>query len=460
MSTGLSTSNVLAAARLKACQTWPYVSSALLSLVPVEKPGLGTMAVDAYWRLYYDPAILQKWSVKEVAGVLLHEVCHVIRNHSKRFGNALGFDPEVAINSPTTDLSTRLNVVHLAKVWNYAGDCEINDDLVSQKITLPAANPPVLPKDFGFPDGLLCEDYYSRLRNQQPQGGSGKGKGKGKNGKGAGEGQGEGEGDSDSELQAGVPGAQPSGSGADGVQRPWEAGKPNSNDPKQPEGISEGQADLIRHEVARRVQQAAKERGNVPAGFRRWADSIIEPKIDYRRELVTQVKQALELIRGHSNQTYTRIARKQYQGGIVAPATVCPNVTVSVIIDTSGSMSDGDLGEAVSELSGILKALPRQDGVKVFAVDSAVHTAQKCFRPEQVILAGGGGTSMAVGIETACKQNPRPQLCIILTDGYTDWLDEPVNGVPCLAVIVSNGQETAPAWIKQIKLPSGSLDKT
>ncbi len=293
---------------------------------------------------------------------------------------------------------------------------------MSQKITLPET--PVLPSQFGFPDGCLAEDYYSRLRNQQPPPPQ-KGKGKGK-GQGNGE-AGEGEGSGDGELEPGIPGGQPSGSGADGVTRKWEQGKPNAADPKAPEGITEGQAELIRHEVARRVQQAAKSQGSVPAGMKRWADNVITPNIDYKREIITQVKQAIEQIRGHSNQTYSRIARKQYQGGIIAAATV--------------------------------KALPNQEGIKVYACDAACYPAQQCFKAEQVSLLGGGGTDLSLGIVKASEDKPRPQLVIVLTDGYTNWPSAPTNGVPCLAIIVSDGSESAPEWVRQIKVPPSSLEK-
>lgn len=440
--------NSLAAARLRACHKWPYVSTALLSLVPVESPGLGTMAVDAYWRLYYDPCVFSKWSVQETAGVLIHEVCHVIRNHSKRFANVLGFDPDQVLQAGC-DPDTYANIKYLALIWNYAADCEINDDLEAGKIPLPKGI--LLPTQFNFPNGLLAEDYYSRLRQQLPPKPSQQ---KSKGGKGAGNG---GSGDKQDIDDAGVPGTEAAGSGSDGIKRKWEAGKPNSKDGKGVDGLSEGQAELIRHEVARKVQAASKTQGNVPGGFRRWADGLLEPKVDYRRELACAVKQAIEQIKGHYDLTYSRLARKSPGNGLISPANVAPDIKIAVVIDTSGSMSDRCLGEAVGELSGILKALPRQDGVKVYACDAAVHTAQKCFRAEQVQLAGGGGTDMALAIRHASEVKPRPQLVICLTDGYTGWPEEPTCGVPCLAVIVSNGDDTAPDWIKSIKLPKNAF---
>src|SRR3990167_6145666 len=71
----------LAAARLRVVIDRPYLASALWSLVPVERPGLGTMAVDKYWRLYYDPKAMERWGLRGTATVLMHEVWHLLREH-------------------------------------------------------------------------------------------------------------------------------------------------------------------------------------------------------------------------------------------------------------------------------------------------------------------------------------------------------------------------------------------
>ena len=44
-------------ARTRAAEDRPYLASALWNLVPVERKGLGTMATDSSWRLYYDPEL-------------------------------------------------------------------------------------------------------------------------------------------------------------------------------------------------------------------------------------------------------------------------------------------------------------------------------------------------------------------------------------------------------------------
>jgi predicted metal-dependent peptidase len=93
-----------------------------------------------------------------------------------------------------------------------------------------------------------------------------------------------------------------------------------------------------------------------------------------------------------------------------------PNV--AVILDTSGSMDDKNVSQALAELKGVLKAIGATS-VTVLVVDAAVHTVQRVFDPRQVKLVGGGGTDMRVGIDAALKLRPRPHVIIVLTDGLT-----------------------------------------
>src|SRR4051794_17703456 len=74
----------LAEARLKACRTWPYGASAILSLVPVETQQVQTMAVDQHWRVYHNPSALAALTVDDAATIILHEVCHLLLKHHER----------------------------------------------------------------------------------------------------------------------------------------------------------------------------------------------------------------------------------------------------------------------------------------------------------------------------------------------------------------------------------------
>lgn len=117
----------LDAARLKVYKRHPYSAAVLLALRPVEA-SIGTLAVDAGWRLYYDPALT--WSVDELAAVVWHEVNHVLRDHA---GRRCGRN---------------------AAAWNLAADAEINPDVVNAGWKLPGT--PVMP----VVHNLLAEAYY------------------------------------------------------------------------------------------------------------------------------------------------------------------------------------------------------------------------------------------------------------------------------------------------------------
>ena len=138
----------LAQVRLRACKLWPYGSHAILSLVPVEKPGLGTLAVDCHWRLYYDPAVLEAKPLDESAGAVLHEISHLLLKHHHRAEIILGKDAD-------NERFFR---------WNVATDYAINSSLREQKI--PLYEGVIYPEDDGFEPLLAGEEYFRRLERR------------------------------------------------------------------------------------------------------------------------------------------------------------------------------------------------------------------------------------------------------------------------------------------------------
>jgi hypothetical protein len=72
-----------AEARILAARRMPYMAHAVMTLIPVERRGLGTMAVDEYCRLCFDPAFLEGRDLKHLAFVVLHEAIYVWSRHGK-----------------------------------------------------------------------------------------------------------------------------------------------------------------------------------------------------------------------------------------------------------------------------------------------------------------------------------------------------------------------------------------
>jgi len=458
----------IAVARLRLATYRPYLSIALWSLVPVERPGLteqagGPMAVDRYWRLYYDPQFVENTDVAEIAGILYHEICHLLRMHPERLGD----------RNPT--------------LANLAADMEINDNLRDEltkddglkkngkrMIVLPEEA--LLPGHFGLPEGLLAEEYYEALaRNvrQTATGGGGGGGGTRKPDRRTDSGGGS-EGTSGPAPQTDTgdrsgggsggtrkpdperrgPGRGGCGSCSNGTPEPWEAPPPSS--PGAPPGLSPVESELRRRQVAEeivRILESGRDRGTVPGHWKRWAERALSPHVDWRRELGSLVRRALVDASGAADYVFGRPSRRtEAYRPFVLPALRQPVPRVAVVIDTSASIADAQLERAVAEVAGILRAAGYRQDVRVFAVDACVQAAGRVFNPKQVVslLRGGGGTDMGVGIRAAAEDRPRPDVAVVITDGHTPWPDAPPDGMRVVVCLVGDG--TVPGWAKTVRV--------
>jgi predicted metal-dependent peptidase len=156
--------------------------------------------------------------------------------------------------------------------------------------------------------------------------------------------------------------------------------------------------------------------------------------------------------RGFGSFTYRKPNRRQPQGGALLPAHVKPVPRVTVIADTSGSMEKSDLTLALGAIANVLRSLPDPRGIRVLAGDTAIQTAKNVFRPEQVSLAGGGGTDMAGLIVAAAEERPAPKAILVVTDGYTGWPREPVSPRVVACLTQAGTADSVPEWIDTVVL--------
>lgn len=426
-------------ARLAAASRMKYLTQHLVSLTVVERPGLGTFAVDAYCRMYFDPECLNTWNIDECAAVILHEDLHVVLAHASRARKYLGkeFDEDKRMK------------------WNYAADFVVNQVLRDASIKLPSGC--LFPEQFKLPPNKTVEEYYVMLDDQHPDGlpgykkvtvvVEGSGDGDGKDGTSGGMAPGEAY-DGDGPK----PGKGSGGSGADGQSRPWECDKPGGKGKgNDVPGLSEHEQKILERAVAKTMDEHHKNRGTLPAHLQRMVEEILRPKVDPVRELLAKVKFAVNAVPGFGNYTWKKLNRRQASGEVRMPAHVQPIPRVDVIVDTSGSMGKEDLGLALGVISSVLKNLP-SNGVRVMTGDTHIQSTQKCFRPEQVTLCGGGGTDMSVLIEDAAKRKPKPDVILLVSDGETPW---PAEDVGCRVVACLTRESEfykPPAWIEVVEI--------
>ncbi|MFJ9820717.1 VWA-like domain-containing protein [Streptomyces sp. NPDC101151] len=366
----------LFAARLHAARARPYLATALFALHTVESRQVPTMAVDRHWRCYVSPAFVDRTPVEDLAGVWVHEVTHLLRDHHGR-------GDRVARQRGLTGLGERLRM-------NIAADLEINDDVYGDGLVRPEGA--VTPDDLGLPEGELMEDYLRQFR-LGPR------------------------------LQALA--WLDCGSGADGLEREWDLG------PDGAHGLSEQERDAVRFRVAQGINGRP---GGAPKGWQRWAEEVFHPPQPWRELLGAAVRSAACGTGSGDDYSYGRPARRS--AGV--PGAILPSLRrrpprVCVVVDTSGSVSDAELGSALLEVAAISRAVGgRRDLVTVVSCDAAAQTVHPVCRAGGIELVGGGGTDLRTGFARALRARPAPDVVVVLTDGQTPW---PERRPPCRTVV-------------------------
>jgi predicted metal-dependent peptidase len=355
----------LFAARLYAARVRPYLATALFALHPVESRRVPTMAVDRFWRCYVSPAFVEQTPLEELAGVWVHEVSHLLRDHHGR-------GDRVALARGLTRPGDRLRM-------NIAADFEINDDVYGDGLPQPAGA--VVPELLGLSPGRLMEDYLREFW-----------------------------------LGPHTEGLVwlDCGSGADGLDRSWDLG------PDGAHRLTAQEQDAIRFRVAEGLKGRP---GSAPAAWERWAEQAFHPPQPWRELLGAAVRAAASGPGVGEDYTYGRPARRS--AGV--PKVVLPSLRrrppkVTVIIDTSGSVSDFELGSALLEVAAIARSVGgRRDLVSVLSCDAAAGVAHRLCQAEGIALVGGGGTDLREGFAQALRASPRPDVIVALTDGQTPW---------------------------------------
>ncbi len=415
----------------------PYISYAIFKLIPVNAPGLKTMGVDEHYRLYIDFDYMMEKGVAYASGILNHEPWHPLRNHSQRF--------KEVVTSP--------------KMWNIAGDMEINDDI---KNLVPDVL--IFPSSFNLPDGETAEWYLEKLKElvqkeqdkrdkqkaekgdkgDQSDGGSG---GQDDSEKGDQDGSGSGKGDKEGK-------GNQSGNGSSGPVDPsdlldgdHETCASNSSDledyklsPGEAETVSEFEQEMIGREVAQQIKDyAARKPGSIPGGMKLWADDKLATTATPWQKVLRGAFRSTIDARGQMDYVKSRPNRKQPVANVLLPAMRAKRPRVGIGIDTSGSHLPM-LPRVLDEVHSIIKkAGVRGNELRVFPIDTRLSgKPQYVSDARKVNLSGGGGTDMMPAFEWAAQNKKDTDIFILMTDGEVpNWPKEaPTNVVKFIVCIL------------------------
>ena len=184
----------------------------------------------------------------------------------------------------------------------------------------------------------------------------------------------------------------------------------------------------IRDEIKEAMVAAAQAAGagKVPAGVARMINTFTEPKMDWRQMLRMNIQSILK-----SNFSFSRPNRKSIHSGAILPGMLNDEtIDVSVAIDMSGSISDAQAQDFLSEVKGIMDEYV-DFNLDLWCFDTDVYNYAKfsADNADEIMSyepKGGGGTDFDANYNFMKNEGLEPKRFIMFTDGYPcgSWGDE------------------------------------
>lgn len=390
-----------------------------------------TMGVDKWSRCWWTRGFVEKLKDKlfgQLVGTSVHELMHLALRHIDR-------------------ASGKTLMVNGMSLWNICTDIQINYRLLQENFELPADS--ILPKGDEIEilgtvvkdlENKSAEDIYAELKahcmDLVKQG-------KAKMTASAAEGEGESGGAGDNVDMPST--SLPKGTGSHKMWSKKDGGKEEKGegagkDGKEGKGISAGdkgdkgeaipEGEPINWERAMAEGlEFARQRGNVPAGMARMYDELHTHELNWRTIIRRAVAGKIPY-----DYTYNR-PNKKYLAcfpDLYMPSMYGEKVKVITTIDTSGSISQKDLADFLSEIIGISKSFGQAEFI-ILTHDVDVHqcitiNTGTISEIEAIVPEGGGGTSH-IPVFDYIEENRLARdtkFVICFTDGDTEFPeDEP-----------------------------------
>ena len=402
----------LAAARTRLIMERPFLGALVMHLpLKVGGDGCATTGTDAQ-AFYFNPKFVENLSLAQTQFVLAHEAMHCAMGHPQRRNH------------------------RMKRRWDVACDHAVNLILIEEGLkpplhgiladqnfmTLSAEEIyPLIPEDTpeeSFDQHLFDNDNEQGAspdqdeRQDDPEGGEAGGQGK--------------EGQSEAEQQQ--------GSGSQASQ------KPNELSPSEREELAEQWKNRLAA-----AAQAARQAGKLSQSMMRWVDGLLAPSLPWRALLAR-----FFAINQRDDYSWHRPSRRE--GDALLPRLSSEGIEVVAAIDTSGSISDDELREFVTELDA-LKGQVRAR-VTLLACDNQVAgNAPWEFEPWDTVqlpsgLEGGGGTDFRPVFDWVEHENRSPDMLVYFTDAEGDFPKLPPN-YPVIWLVKGKGRVP---WGERVQL--------
>lgn len=188
-------------------------------------------------------------------------------------------------------------------------------------------------------------------------------------------------------------------------------------DVREPTNIDADARAKAEQRIQQKTAQAAnmaRMAGKMPAGLARLVDQILNPVVpwqDLLRDYMTRVSK--------DNESWSR--RNRRFRDVYLPSRHGNRMgEITIIGDTSGSITNEELARLASEVGAIAEAV-NPERIRIVWADTVVAGEQE-FEAGEPIKAepkGGGGTDMRVPLQHIEQYDP--EIAVLVTDGYTPW---------------------------------------
>lgn len=431
----------LSAARTRLILERPFIGSLVmhLPLIAADPAWCQTSATNAK-AFYYNPQFIASLSLSQTQFVLAHEALHCALGHFARRRH------------------------RVTQRWNIACDHAVNLLLLGEGLRPPSG----ILADEKY-EGLTAEEIYPMIAEssqeqtmdrhmfddapeenspQRSPSDAGEGGKAPENGRqGAESDQTTPQEDAEGSLPSDAQGRSPE-KREPGEARPSEAPTAGTPEWSQPADLAPGEKEALEKQWQQRLASAAqqaKQAGKLGESWLRAIDELIQPQLPWRMLLARYMMSV-----SRDDFSFQRPSRRE--GDAFLPSLHSAQVDVVVVVDTSGSVTDIEMREFVSEVEALKSQIHAR--VTLHACDEALAAdGPWVYAPWEALalpdgLSGGGGTSFVPPFEWVEERQLRPDLLLYFTDAEGEFPPEP----PSFPVIwLIKGKAPVP-WGERIQL--------
>lgn len=167
-------------------------------------------------------------------------------------------------------------------------------------------------------------------------------------------------------------------------------------------------------------KMAGKDAGEIPGEISRAIDALINPKLPWQQILMRYVSQIVK-----DDYSWSRPNKRFFPNHYLPSQHSYTIGEIIVAIDTSGSVSDEELIEMLSEVECIRDTF-KPEKLTVIDCDykiQGIHDVNKHDNITDIKFTGSGGTSFQPVIDHCNEVNP--EILIYFTDLYADDVENP-----------------------------------